>query len=501
MGQMRFIVPCRDRLAPGALERAYLCGIEGVPWRSEAGWVTTSDDGERGEFVLTRNIDESGNLFFPWYVEGFGELMLPTASLMERPEPYHLVVELARGLVNQLRNQSADWRLLGLRLPANIANKIEEASQCFADAVTTTDESTGSSNAQQAIDKAATATELLMNEYACQALVVRHEQNAQLPTMLGVAVAGQLIEPATSEALLPAINTTAVELRWSELEQAAGKREWKCYDDQIEWCQAQGLRIVGGPLLQLGRRSVPDWLRLWEGDFDQLQSFVAEHIGGTVQRYQGQVQIWNCAAGMNVQTHLNLSEEQKLRLVVTAIDEIRRTDSNTPMIISFDQPWGEYLAFEDVDLSPLHFADSLIRAELGVAGIGLEINLGYWPGGTLSRTRMDISQMLDRWSVLNLPLIIFLRTPSGPIVESDHPGCKTPLATPDEEALSSAGQGKFVEQLLPVLLAKAFVQGIVWNQLSDVGQLEYPGAGLFDEQLKPKPVLNALAESRRKHLT
>ncbi len=458
------------------------------------------DDGQCGEFLLSRNVDESGNLFLPWHVEGFGELVLSTASLMERPAAYHLVLELARGLVNQLRNQAADWQLLGLQLPAEVTRQMDQATAHFANAVTAEQQPEGVELAEQAIQTAAAAAELLMDEYVHQALAVRHQQAAQLPTMMGATITSDAIEQPMSDVLLPAINSVAVALRWSEIEQAAGKQVWEPYDRQIDWCRTQGLRIVGGPLLQLNPQSIPDWLYLWDDDFDQIQNSIAEHVESTVQRYQGKVQIWNCAAGMNVRAHLDLSEEQKLRLVVRVIEEIRRTDPNTPMIISFDQPWGEYLAFDDLDLSPLHFADSLIRAELGVAGIGLEINLGYWPGGTLPRTRLEISRMLDRWSVLNLPLIVFLRLPSGAAAADSQPGAKRPQAIGGEE-LCVTRQRDLAADILPVLLAKAYVQGIIWNQLGDAGRTEYAESGLFDAALQPKPLLQTMAQLRREHLT
>ena len=99
------------------------------------------------------------------------------------------------------------------------------------------------------------------------------------------------------------------------------------------------------------------------------------------------------------------------------IETVRETSSaRTPVVISFDQPWAEYLATNDYDLSPLHFADALVRAELGVGGVALEMNLGYWPGGCLPRDLLAISRHLDRWSLLGIPLIVYLTMPSS----ADH---------------------------------------------------------------------------------
>ena len=62
-----------------------------------------------------RETTESGRLFVPWPIEGHGTPIVGTATLAERPAPYVLAVELARGKLNDVRNQLADWTQMGLR--------------------------------------------------------------------------------------------------------------------------------------------------------------------------------------------------------------------------------------------------------------------------------------------------------------------------------------------------------------------------------------------------
>src|SRR5262249_13446882 len=64
--------------------------------------------------ALTVDSDDSGYLIAPWAVAGFGQLMGSSATLMQRSAPYSLLVELARGKVNQVRGQLADWESGGL---------------------------------------------------------------------------------------------------------------------------------------------------------------------------------------------------------------------------------------------------------------------------------------------------------------------------------------------------------------------------------------------------
>ncbi len=42
MGVMRFLVPRRDLMAPDAIERAYVAGLDEIPWQTRSHW----SDGE-----------------------------------------------------------------------------------------------------------------------------------------------------------------------------------------------------------------------------------------------------------------------------------------------------------------------------------------------------------------------------------------------------------------------------------------------------------------------
>src|SRR5689334_6602810 len=80
---------------------------------------------------IQRGGDDSGRVIAPWSVENAGQLMVSTATLIERPAPYQLAVELARGKINQLRNQSSDWQMGGLQVPPPLAQTIRDATLQF----------------------------------------------------------------------------------------------------------------------------------------------------------------------------------------------------------------------------------------------------------------------------------------------------------------------------------------------------------------------------------
>src|SRR5262245_56943125 len=131
MGVMSFLLPpglSADALRE--LERACVAGgPDNMPWPTEARV-------QSGRLVVSRGVEESGTLAVPWDVDGAGRLMSSTATLMERPAPYSLPVEIARGKVNQLRCQAADWRAGGLALPPELTREVLEITFAFGRAAT-----------------------------------------------------------------------------------------------------------------------------------------------------------------------------------------------------------------------------------------------------------------------------------------------------------------------------------------------------------------------------
>jgi len=158
------------------------------------------------------------------------------------------------------------------------------------------------------------------------------------------------------------------------------------------------------------------------------------------------------------------------------------------------------MARTDVDLSPLHFADALVRAGLGLSAIGLDLSLGYAGAGNALRDRLDFGRLIDLWGCLGLPLFVCLTFPSAegadPLAWSE--------ARPDPKAMfggwSEQAQLALVEAYLPLLLAKPSVQAVVWDQWSDAEPHEFPHGGLLNRQAQFKSVAGAFTALRKAHL-
>jgi hypothetical protein len=508
MGLMRFVVVPPERITKETLQQAYMSGVDRIAWQVDLRM-------EGGQLVVRRAVSESGNLHIPWPVHGCGRLTLSTGCLMEQPRPYHLPLELARGTIGQLSNQLAEWRTLGLTVPEKVTQGLSEAIRLFGRAAVGEEHLPESANlAERAIGLALDTSDLLVACYLDQA-GARHWRPAGDPVggtgltpvagrragekplvLLGGNLGSTLPDPPAPQQLLRCFNAAVVPVCWREIESDEGRRRWDLCDRQIEWCRAHGLKVVGGPLLQLYPGSLPDWLYLYEDDFDNLCACAADFIRAAVTRYRGRVDLWQSAGRLTSAEILSLSEEERLRLAAGTIELVRSCDGEVPILLSLDQPWGEYLSRREADLPPLYFADALVRAGLDLAGVVLEINLGYYPGGTLARTLLDFSRLLDHWSLLNLPLYVSLTVPSA---ADDDPLAQRRVELA-RDSWTLGAQQSWVARYLPLILSKPLVRGVFWNQLYDSQPHDFPHGGLFDRRDRAKPALHTLAAIRQAYL-
>ncbi len=472
MGFMRFLVP-QNHLLPRAIETAYVRGLDELPW---LGKVSLTGN----ELVVERENSESGYFQILWSVEGHGTLLLSTPTLIERPEPYSLPVELARGTLNRLRNQVALYEGAGMTMSEAVNGYVEAALHEFVKACTNQDTpDAAAEHAQRSIGDSLWGIDAVCTAVAERFYQTQLKQTSRTLPLFGCRLRGEVPHGEDRRAFVAAFNTVVVPFSWGRIEADQGRQKWSAADALVQWCQKRGLRIAGGPLLELERRSLPDWLFLWEGDFDNLLSVAADHLRAVVGRYKGKVSFWNVAGRLISGEALGLDEEQKLRLAGQAIEVVRTADGQTPIVVSIDQPWGEFLAHRESDLTPLHFADALVRSDLGLSGIAMEINLGTSDSATLPRDRFEFAQLIERWTVLGMPLLFNLSVPSA------------------GDGFTPEAQRAWYEKYVPTLLSRSVVQGFFVNQLFDGEADDFPGTGLFDSAGAAKPALDALPALRK----
>jgi len=508
MGTLRFRVFPPERITEEMVQQAYLSGIDRATWP-----VRVRVEGD--ELLLQRAVSDSANLHVPWRVEGHGPLTLSTASLIERAEPYLLPLELARGTLVQVRNQLSEWQVLGLAVPeaahAGLAAAVERFSRA---AVEQADAAASARDAEEALRGALDAADLLAAAYTDQSMAGKrgresfsarescladHKagetvQDVRPPFLsLGVDLGTTLLDDAAARHVLAVCNAAEVPPGWRGTESTEGTLRWTTTDAQVEWCRAHGLRVLLGPIVQLDPHALPDWLLLFDDDAESVIDCATGFVRETVRRYRGKVDAWVCAGRVNAAEALAMTENDRLRLVANAVETVRSLDPRTPALVSFAQPWAEYLRERRSDFPPLHFADTLVRAGADLGGLMLELNVGFHPGGTLPRHPIEFSRQLDAWSKLGLPLWLSVSAPSA---TGDDPLARRKASLP-QGGWSPETQRRWAARFIPLALAKPAVRGVVWNQLRDGVPHDFPHGGLFDAHGRAKPTLRTLAAIRQ----
>ena len=447
----------------------------------------------------TRANSESGEFSIAFPVPGFGRPIISTSTLREREEAYLLPVELARGKICQVRNQLALWERAGMSIPEEFGNLHREAHSQFAKSVAIQDLPEESSVfAIEAITKACAAAEILTQAYATQRLTVRRRRSANLPTSLGCNLGPATPEADSESQLCDAFNTAAVPIEWRHIEPNEGDYSWDLNDAQVEWCLQNHLLIRGGPLLDLSSNGLPLWLKQWEHDFLNLQSFLCDFVETAITRYAGKIRIWEVSARVNTGGALNISEENRLTLVARTLEVARQVDEEAQLLVRVDQPWGDYQSQGQHRLSPMQFVDALACCGVGLSGVNLEVGVGYHPPGSALRDLLEFSRLIDQWSTLEIPLHVTLAFPSSAEPDANANGADRKV---DSESWRSGynddAQAEWISLYLPLLMAKESIIGVFWSHFSDAASHEYPHAGLLSADGSPKPALRKIIEHRQ----
>ncbi|MBL8850040.1 MAG: endo-1,4-beta-xylanase, partial [Planctomycetaceae bacterium] len=395
MGLLRFLVYPEGLIGRWPeVHRAYISGFDGRIYPTRV---------EIADNVITcrRPHSDSGKLHVPWPVPKFGRPVLSTTSLREREEPYLLPLELARGKLATLREQCAAWEMLNMEIPRQCREVEREAFGLLSRAAATgAAPPEASAIAAQSIARACEASELLVNAYVEQRLAMRRHSGVHPAVLLGCTLDDGVPGAAAATLFEQSFNAAVAPLEWRTIEPTEGDCRWESLDRLVSWCTDRRLLIRGGPLIDLGARGMPEWLSPWQNDFVNMQSFVCDFIETAVSRYTGRIRIWETSAHANTGVALGLTEENRLALAARALEAARRTDSDSQLFIRVDQPWSEYQARGQHRLSAFQFVDALVRSNVGLHGVNLEIAMGYRPRGSLLRDRLSLSRLVDVWSQL-----------------------------------------------------------------------------------------------------
>lgn len=493
MGVLKFKLPaglCSDELQE--LKRASIAGAQ--DWMPFPAQVNVTAE----QLSVRRQQDESGLLTVPWEVNGAGQLMFLSATLMEREQPYRLAIEIARGKLNQVRVQACEWHLGGVETPRCIYEEIQHATHHFGRAIHAAQPG-GDLGAQKALLEGCQAADRLVENYIQQSFSLRHERHAKLNTLLGSRINGMPPENVLPK-LTQACNTVWLPFRWSVIEPEEKSYNWDQMDALVAWASNLGLQIIGGPLLDFYGADWPDWLWQEQRSLSNVGGFFCEYVETVINRYRSTINTWYVSSSSNLSPGLSIGDEELLWLTLRAAEAARQVNPAFQIIVGIAQPWGEYLTEEERTHSPFAFADTLVRTGLKLAALDLELVMGVTPRGSYCRDLLDMSRILDLYALLGAPLQLTLGYPSTTEADGQADFRLNVGGGRWRQGATPAMQAEWARAISRLAVCKPYVRSLCWSHLNDARPHEFPNCGLVDGNDVPKPALDELAKIRAEHL-
>lgn len=504
---------------------------------------------ESGHVMAQKRIQGTAALALQYPVaSGGGVLTLRTCLLPDRDRPYLLPLELARRQILLLLNKLEEWALFDQPSSEPALVGVQKALDSFTHALVAQNRATSGGGYSLESSQAATQAlhDTLLASEALALLAARvqhtkrvsgelarlaaappppnaltdHESKASRAAVLG-SVGKMLPETPkvgagiSAGAFTPELTALAgsnldfisLPMRWVDMEPVEGKYAFVKTDRWIEWAVTKAkVPVVAGPVLDLSPACVPEWLYIWEHDYETLRDVVFEHVKTIVTRYRRTVSAWTVCSGLHAPGALTLLAEQALDLTRGCALLVKKLQPAAKVIIEISQPWGEHTAMAGgaKTIPPMLYCEWLNQLPVQYDYLGLRLQMGQPQPGQSARDLMALSAVLDRYAQLDRPIAVTcMGVPSAPPpplstdqtadVEDLDPGYW-------HEEWSPSVQARWAAQVGAIVASKPYVVSLSWQDLFDPSAPkdgEMPAGGLASLSAAPKPALKAFRELRQ----
>lgn len=482
----RFAVHDPSRM-PGTdvLASARVLGPESMPVVSEV-------RAEGGQVLMRRGGDDAAALELLTDVGRMGRVMLATCLLPPREKPYDLLVELARFQVKSFLAKSEEWQMFDSDKSGDALELWERGRALFTKSLTTTDPLEAERVASEALEVAIRANERLALAHADILLKRRFGTRPAGSATLGTGVWTGRDGDALREFISANFDLVVIPLRWRDLQPEEDAFRWTATDRWMEWAAASGKPLIAGPLIDFSKSAVPEWLYVWQHDFDAVREAAYDYMDAVVRRYGGAVHMWNLASGLNLNDNFVFTPGQMVDLCRTARLLIKQYRPSARAMIEVRQPFSNAPAKRRDAMAPLPFVTHIRQEGVQVDAIGIRFQFGPGPHGEPARDLMQVSSMLDRLHLLDAPLLVSgLGVPAIDSPKADARGWW-------HDRWSERTQERWIGRLFSVAMSKPAVETVFWSELYDHPGMSVAGAGLLDEKGRPRAALRKLVGMRRR---
>ncbi len=493
------------------LRHARLIGKEGVNLPGE---IRFAD----GMLECRKEIAEAVALELQYDTGDAGLLTLQTTLLPEGERPWLLDLELARHRIMVIIEKLEDWGLaVSLAADDPILVEFNQARDLFTDALVEPDAPFGHFTARQAT----TARQSLLHAIAASEALARRQARRQLlerltqpgvdaaeadpvdpdaqPTadgvrlgpgvpQLGCVIHNERFAPPLQKIVAQTFDVVTSPMRWADIESEEGKYDFRATDRWIEWTVRSAQRqVMGGPLVDFAPGSVPEWLLIWEHDYDTLREFAFEHVSRVVKRYRRAIARWTIVSAPSLDGVMSLSLDQWIDLTRLTALAVRKTAPHARVVVEIRHPFGERPTGDRDGVPPMLYAEMLLHSGVQVDGFGLRLLMGDTAPGRSCRDMMQLSDVLDQYARLERAMhVTALGAPSESIA-GDAPGYW-------RARWSGEQQAAWLGDATLIALSKPFVRSVAWQCLWDTSRPEMPGGGLITGDGRGKPALRRIAD-------
>ena len=468
---------------------AFMFGPDGIP-------VPAQVRAEPGRIVCEKPSAEAAGLSMPFPATSDDDgtrpgdaqpLVLSTCLLPERDEPYLLSLELARQRIMVLLNKLEDWQLFDLPSDDPALEALESARLAFTEALVSQGHGGGHSTysievdrrARRALDLATRASDLVADVHVRRALPERltgagyasatgkdlpaggviQGPPVKSPNDTGLVLAGKpavavsinpnQFSPATQQVLASSSDFLALPMSWRELEPDEGRYSFTSTDRWIEWAVRRArMTVLAGPVIGFDKSDVPDWLYIWEHDYETLREVIYEHVKNVITRYRRTVPRWTVLSGLNRNTNIQLTFEQMMDLTRMVMLLARKLHPQGKMQIEVVHPFGSEPAHRPRSLPGTLYAEMVQQAGIGVDAWAVRIELERPKPGQAGRDLMQLATMLDRYALLDRPLAVHAIAPAQ---------------TPDGAGFN-ADDVAWLERAFEIIASRPSVVSMTWQE-------------------------------------
>ncbi|HWP40044.1 MAG TPA: endo-1,4-beta-xylanase, partial [Tepidisphaeraceae bacterium] len=378
--------------------------------------------------------------------------------------------------------------------------RFREAQALFADALGKLHEPAEAAKlADESLAMAVDLSDQLALFHADLLLARRRATNTLPKHIIGCRVDSTVLNSKYKETLADNFDYAVLPMSWKQLQPEEGSFHTDPVDEWVDFLTRKRMPIIAGPLIDLTDGEVPDWMFIWEHDFDSLREMAYEYVQKVVHRYRKQISVWNVVSGLHTNSAFTLSFEQIIELTRLLVAQVKTIQPNARTLVTVTQPYGEYHARGATSVPPMLYAEMVAQAGINFEAFGLEIEQGVPVRGGYVRDLFQISSLLDRFSSIGRP--VFLTALGSPGRHAPDPSDRSegkidPAAAgrwkrPWDQNL----QAEWIDVLYKLALSKPFVESVAWGNLADVNP-SIPAGGLLDDMLRPKPAFVKLQELR-----